>query len=341
MSQATSALPIDRKQAFQTLHDERLLGAHESISGAGSSLMATHGLRKALTALLESGHIKSILDIGCGDFHWLSVMDLKDITYTGTDIVPELIENNRARWANSTRHFEVADIVEAVPPQRDLVLCKDVLGHFPLADIATAFNHIKQSGARYFAATNIYPQLVKQSQQQYYKDNTNIDISPAYWRPLALCDAPFHLRIPLWSIPLNHNGKTLDIWALEDLPYLDMQAVLHPTWHSPIQKEDFYGYRFLQELAALPFIQRVGLYGSRMLKKASADSDIDLLIYCKSPPTQQQWLQVCNVIDHADTPLEIDCKLYCPELPTLLDNPEVYKYHIDHMITLYPRTDDA
>jgi hypothetical protein len=318
MSEKPVTLPKDRKQAFEVLHNERLLGAHETVSGGGSTLMGTYNLRRTLQTLLDSGVFKSILDIGCGDFYWLSAMNLREVDYLGLDIVSSLIGNNRRRWPG--RAFEVMDIVESVPPPRDLALCKDLFTHFPQRDVVDAFNNIKKSGSRYLAATTYYPALVKASQAKYYYEHINIRSAPAYWRPLNLQLKPFYFPSPLWSIREGHGGRTLDIWALEDLPFLEHERVGKPPTHDPKTTEDFMRYRFFRELIALPFIQKIALYGSRAREKHNPGADIDMMIWCDPATTRGQWLEVCRIIGSADIPLPIDCLRYGDTLPSMFDD---------------------
>jgi predicted nucleotidyltransferase len=302
------------------LYGKHMLGKHETISGQGSTLMATHRLRKALSEMIHRGLFSSILDVGCGDFHWLSVMDLSGVRYTGIDIVEELVAENQQRWQAPNRTFEVMDIVEKIPSRHDLVICKDVFNHMPFIDIVRAFNNIKQSGAMYICLNNYYSALAKSSQAEYNRKHLNTDIDSGYWRPLALCQPPFSFRPPLWSIIGNQSGKTFDIWALEDLSLLNEKAILQPPSHRLSERGDFDRYRFFKELCALPFIDNIYAYGSRAHGKHAPDSDLDLLIECSPEPSREQWLKVCDIIDHADLPFEIDCKLYGPALLSVFDD---------------------
>src|ERR1700690_4609194 len=61
-------------------------GDAESISGPGSNLRVTEEIRKAIPELIADLGVRSILDIPCGDFNWMSRLDL-GVDYTGADIV--------------------------------------------------------------------------------------------------------------------------------------------------------------------------------------------------------------------------------------------------------------
>ena len=49
--------------------------------------------------------------------------------------------------------FQVLDLVTTIPPQADLVLCRDCLVHLSANDILKALRNIVASGARYLLST--------------------------------------------------------------------------------------------------------------------------------------------------------------------------------------------
>jgi uncharacterized protein len=74
---------------------------------------------------------------------------------------------------------------------------------------------------------------------------------------------------------------------------------------SPVP-EDLQKYRFWEKLFAHPAVEQVWLFGSRARGTHRPKADIDLLISC---PTADvfQWDAICQIIEEADTLLEIDC----------------------------------
>ena len=65
-------------------------------------------------------------------------------------------------------------------------------------------------------------------------------------------------------------------------------------------------YQFLQQLAALPVVKSLYLFGSRARGDARERSDIDLAVNCPDA-MDEDWLQVLAIIEQADTLLTIDC----------------------------------
>ena len=65
-------------------------------------------------------------------------------------------------------------------------------------------------------------------------------------------------------------------------------------------------YEFISKLKSLPFVEKVLLFGSRARGTNQSRSDIDLAIVCPKA-TDDQWREVLDIIDEADTLLLIDC----------------------------------
>ena len=68
-------------------------------------------------------------------------------------------------------------------------------------------------------------------------------------------------------------------------------------------------YQFLDKLKMLPFVEAIYLYGSRGRSNHTERSDIDLAIVC-SKATQDEWLQIVDIVEKADTLLSVDCVRY-------------------------------
>lgn len=65
-------------------------------------------------------------------------------------------------------------------------------------------------------------------------------------------------------------------------------------------------YRFIDWIAARPFVDRIVLYGSRARGDHHERSDIDLAIECPRA-TPAEWFELLELVDeHADTLLAVD-----------------------------------
>lgn len=65
-------------------------------------------------------------------------------------------------------------------------------------------------------------------------------------------------------------------------------------------------YSFFKQLASLPFVKTIVLFGSRARGTHDERSDIDLAIECPRA-TDIDWNCVMQIIENADTLLKIDC----------------------------------
>ncbi len=186
----------------------------ESVSGAGSSLNATEPIRKSLPEVIKEYSITSILDAPCGDFHWLSTVDLGNCFYMGVDIVKPLIEKNTSLFSRNLRLFMHMNVITDPLPRVDLILCRDLFIHLDYASVFETLRNFKRSGSRYLLVT-MHP---------YTKENK--DISMGMWHGLNFEIAPFNFPKPLLLLDDKEGyachdqvtSKFLGLWRLEDLP---------------------------------------------------------------------------------------------------------------------------
>ncbi len=195
---------------FQTIYQERFWSG-ASASGPGSTLEQTTKVRRRLPGLLLDLSVETLLDAPCGDFFWMKHVDLGSTNYIGGDIVPELIEDNRARFGSDKRRFEVVDLVASPLPDADLLLCRDVLVHLSYEDIKKALRNVCDSNIKWLLTT-------------HFPEHENEDIPSGLWRPINLRAEPFSLPVPTELIDdtpseenFSHPDKTLALWAVSDL----------------------------------------------------------------------------------------------------------------------------
>lgn len=196
---------------FKEIHDRNVWNEHESKSGSGSSLRGTEAIRAELPGLLNRLDVKSILDVPCGDFHWMAEIDLGGRSYTGVDLVPALVDELRGKYQTENRHFACLDVSTADLPHADLVLCRDCLVHFSYAAIRRTVANLHRSGAKYLLTTT------------YPSRTFNVDCPTGHWRSLNFRIAPFYFPEPLEVIWDDVKGtdfagdKSLGLWRLDSI----------------------------------------------------------------------------------------------------------------------------
>jgi hypothetical protein len=78
----------------------------------------TESVRNLLPVLIEDFHIKSILDAPCGDFSWMSKVNLRGINYVGVDIVKPLIVDLQKKYTCVDISFACLDITKDPLPKK-------------------------------------------------------------------------------------------------------------------------------------------------------------------------------------------------------------------------------
>jgi SAM-dependent methyltransferase len=200
------------EEVFADIYKRRAWGDGESRSGPGSGLLRTEPIRADLAALVKSLGVRSLLDAGCGDFHWMQAADLGLEAYIGIDVVGEVVDGCAVRYARPGVRFAQVDITRDPLPRVDLILCRDVLPHFSYADIRRAIENFVGSGSRWLLTNT------------FVDRQENADIVTGEWRPLNLERAPFQLPAPSRILDeyCHHSGgiyadKRLALWALDAL----------------------------------------------------------------------------------------------------------------------------
>ena len=294
-----------RTEVFTEQYCTRKWGCLESASGRGSTLSRTRNLRKGLGEIFNVGAVRSVVDIGCGDFNWMSGMDLSCIDYTGLDIVPQVVEENTRKYAAPNIRFQVFDIIDDIPPPADLIICRDLFSHLSNEDSLRALHNIRQSRYRYFAASQFGHFLG--TKHDSLSSTANQDIETGDWRACSMNLHPFYFPLPQFSIPENEIFKRFGIWHFDKI-MLGELAKGDDALRNPHKKEHFLRFAFIQELMRVPGIKTIYLYGSRSRGDHKEYSDIDLYVEIGKQDSEIAR-KVADIIDRADTPLSIDCQL--------------------------------
>ncbi|MBS0649956.1 MAG: hypothetical protein JSR93_02225 [Verrucomicrobia bacterium] len=195
--EARYEIDTESKQAFSEVYRLGIWGKNsdgEGTSGNGSTLSGGLPFINYVQDFLESHDIKSILDIGCGDWVLGKEILWGERIYTGVDVVPDLIIKNRESFASSTVRFLNLDILSDPMPEADLLICKDVLMHLPISDIFKMLDKLKKY--KYCIIVNDFFPL-------WSAQNSEIKIGE--YRPLGLTSYPFNLK-PYASTTYDAGG---------------------------------------------------------------------------------------------------------------------------------------
>jgi hypothetical protein len=202
---------VSSRERFREIYLKGTWGGAESASGPGSSMEETRVLRAALPGIFSGLSVRSMLDVPCGDFHWMQHVDLSGVDYIGGDVVPEMVTAN-SRFAGPNVSFRKLDVITDGLPGVDLVLCRDCLPHFALRDARAALENIVSSGSTFLLTTT------------FTDRETNPEIKTGDFRPLNLERPPFSLPAPLRMFneecTLYDNAlrdKSMGLWRIDDV----------------------------------------------------------------------------------------------------------------------------
>jgi hypothetical protein len=205
------------KNIFNKIFTDNLWGDNDSKSGPGSNMLQTKALRQTLPVFFLKHQIKTVLDIPCGDFHWMKEIqgNLSGVldNYIGGDIVDEIVTANNLKYGDSKFRFEVLDITLSKLPAVDVILCRDCLVHLSYHYIYLALKSIKKSGSRFLLTTSFIDERRK-----------NKNMISGGWRPLNFRKHPFFFPDPVDTIVENctendgiYYDKSLVLWKINSL----------------------------------------------------------------------------------------------------------------------------
>lgn len=196
-----------RADRFSAIYEKEVWSFGRSdipLSGTGSSLDATVNLRSALPDLVRRLNVGTLVDVGCGDYNWMSRIDLP-CDYVGIDIVPWLIERNSEKYGSDKVRFLTGDVVAEPPPKGDLLLCREVLFHLSLEDGIAALRNMVASGCSYLLFTTDHATVF------------NAEIESGDFRLVNLERSPYRLPPPQDKIEddVISKGRFIGVWTRE------------------------------------------------------------------------------------------------------------------------------
>ena len=174
---------------------------NESLSGPGSHLSQTSEAIHFINKIIREKNIKSILDLGCGDWNWFRLVNLEDATYEGWDCDEQMINDNTSKYGNNNVSFKVKDIFTEPLPDVDMIICRDVLFHIDKKLSSKLVEDIKVS-SKYFLSTTFH----RINENKNIKSYTNFNNWGYY--EINLNIEPFNLsEYKIDEVEEKHAGK--------------------------------------------------------------------------------------------------------------------------------------
>jgi 2-polyprenyl-3-methyl-5-hydroxy-6-metoxy-1,4-benzoquinol methylase len=170
---------MSNKEVFSKIYKEDLWGDG---SGAGSKIENVTEYVVVLQEYINKPEVKTVIDLGCGDWQFSKFLDLSSVSYLGVDVVESVVESNNNLYSSSNVKFLNHDITTYNISKVDLIICKDVLQHLCNKDVYTIVKKIAEFSKFSLITNDFMPTEV-----------FNKDIKNGSYRPLDLRLNPFYL----------------------------------------------------------------------------------------------------------------------------------------------------
>lgn len=167
-------------------------------SGGGSSPEATEPYKIFLEGFIRQHDIKSIVDLGCGDWQFSQFLDFGSATYFGIDASKNVIANNQRSFSRPGVSF--ANLPESYSklPSADLLVCKDVLMHLDTKKVQDILSILPSF--KYALITNdiscvsAFREILHRMRRPFSPVN-NKEIKTGDYRTLDPTQQPFNLKL--------------------------------------------------------------------------------------------------------------------------------------------------
>jgi hypothetical protein len=197
------------EETFVTIYEKKIWGGESGSSGPGSTfeINAKHYI-PFLTEFIREKEIKTIVDLGCGDFQiGTLIYDELDIHYTGYDVYKKLIDSHNSKFIDTTKytflHLDFCNKKESIV-SGDLCILKDVLQHWSSKDIYTFLDYLVDTKKfKYILVCNC----------NYQKEG---DIETGGFRPLTCEQFPLRKYNPIKY--LQYSTKEVSIIEIPQDP---------------------------------------------------------------------------------------------------------------------------
>ena len=209
------------KEVFTKIYDVNMWGGKGS--GIGAIKENAIPFLTYLQHFIDSNHITSIVDIGCGDWELMKHINIPlSANYLGLDIVDRIIVKNIRDYAKNNIQFATVNNIEDLSNYKgDLLIIKDVMQHWNNVSIWFAINRIIPNFkyailVNNFEAENALP--------------VNSDIFAGNSRPLDLEAAPFFMKLRvIGDYKLPHRIKRMYLYVANDQIRKDSNETVEAT----------------------------------------------------------------------------------------------------------------
>src|SRR5687768_14802493 len=95
-------IDADTRAAFEAIYRQ---DKWTNGSGPGSTPSSTIEYRAFLERFIRENNVRSVTDLGCGDWQFSNLIDWSGLEYTGFDVVDFLVHRNQENYGQDNIRF--------------------------------------------------------------------------------------------------------------------------------------------------------------------------------------------------------------------------------------------
>jgi SAM-dependent methyltransferase len=194
---------MSNKEIFDNIYQKQFWGKD---SGCGSDPKNAKEWISLINNFIKEKEIKSVLDLGCGDWRIGKELNLDNVNYTGVDVSSVIINKIKHNEKDNIK-FVNHDIESFDIPKVDLVLLKDVLQHLALDSTKKILDKVSNN-AKYVLISNDF------NKNNIYGNKTNYEIKSGHHVYLDLTISPFSYDLK-HVLDFNSCGQIKRVYLYE------------------------------------------------------------------------------------------------------------------------------
>jgi SAM-dependent methyltransferase len=202
----------DRSAAhvFSEIYERNLWGGESSTFYSGSDISDNPAVSyiSLVLSFIEKRKVKSVVDLGCGDFKVGRQIAEACETYIGIDVVPALVKHLRETYSNSHISFACLDASVDELPSGELCLVRQVFQHLSNRQITSILEKLPLF--KYVIITEHYPN--RQDFRSYNLDKVHgRDTRLDYGSAVYLDRPPFNIKAQTLLLETQPSKKAENI----------------------------------------------------------------------------------------------------------------------------------
>ena len=209
-------------EIFSEIYEKSYWGGSGSpLSGTGSTPTAAAVYRTLVKEVISGKKIKTVLDLGHGDWEIWSDYQFENVQYLGIDVAAALSEVLTKKFNQKNITFRYGNMVTEDLPEAELCITKDVLQHLPIEDVIRVLTKLQKyerviicndfykfqvqdsvESLRRFVSINESIKSLLQKKTPFFLKlkRTNSEIKPGEHRCINLSKHPFSFYIKNFDV---------------------------------------------------------------------------------------------------------------------------------------------